>query len=349
MIWCCLFLCFLLWFQVTAVPMWWALGVSYSPASVEEISCGQIPGLVSKQLRFCRRNQELMPSVAEGAQLGIRECQNQFKGRRWNCTTVGNDQSVFGNVLNNASRETAFVHAILSAGLVHTVTRACASGELLSCGCDSKRKPPPEEGWKWGGCSEDIRYGTRFSRDFLDPQENPRYARSVMNLHNNEAGRQTIAKTMETQCKCHGLSGSCEVKTCWKQQSAFKILGDLLKEKYDSAPEMKVTRHKEMRGWQEELIPKYDHFKQPTSADLIYYEPSPNFCKHDPSIGSFGTEGRRCNATSNGIEGCDLMCCGRGYNTIPEEVVERCECQFIWCCKVKCKSCRRMYDLHTCK
>ncbi|XP_077997757.1 protein Wnt-3a-like [Glandiceps talaboti] len=291
-----------------------------------------------------------MPSVAEGAQKGIRECQWQFKGRRWNCTTVTGDLSVFGKVIEKASRETAFVNAVLSASVVHSVTRACASGELLICGCDSKRKTiPPDEVWKWGGCSEDVKYGIRFSRNFLDPREDRRVARSTMNRHNNEAGRQSVKENMGLKCKCHGLSGSCEVKTCWNQLPGFRTIGQIIKEKYDSASEMKISGHKETRGWVEDLVPKYDHFKEPSFADLIYYEESPNYCDADASVGSFGTYGRRCNATSDGIDGCDLMCCGRGYNTMSEEIVERCECQFIWCCTVKCKSCRRIYDVHTCK
>ncbi|XP_070569788.1 protein Wnt-3a-like [Ptychodera flava] len=342
----------LCWLPVVGAPsagMWWAMGVSYSPASTEQILCAKVPGLVAKQARYCRKHLELMPSVAEGAQKGIQECQWQFQGRRWNCTTIGGDPSVFGKVIEKASRESAFVNAILSAGVVHAVTRACASGEPLSCSCDKRRKPPPDDEWKWGGCSEDVKFGVRFSRNFLDPRENRRKARSTMNRRNNEAGRQAILKNMETKCKCHGLSGSCEVKTCWKQQPDFRTVGYLIKEKYDSATEMEITFRREDRGTVEDLEPKNSHFKVPTFSDLVYYEPSPNYCEYDLDSGSFGTYGRRCNASSDGIDGCDLMCCGRGYNTMSEETVERCECQFIWCCKVKCKSCQRIYDVHTCK
>ena len=41
-----------------------------------------------------------MTSVAEGAHQGIQECQYQFRGRRWNCTTIEGDFSVFGRVLD---------------------------------------------------------------------------------------------------------------------------------------------------------------------------------------------------------------------------------------------------------
>ncbi|EMP39789.1 Protein Wnt-3a, partial [Chelonia mydas] len=64
--------------------------------------CGSIPGLVPKQLRFCRNYVEIMPSVAEGVKIGIQECQHQFRGRRWNCTTVNDSLAIFGPVLDKA-------------------------------------------------------------------------------------------------------------------------------------------------------------------------------------------------------------------------------------------------------
>ena len=50
------------------------------------------------------------------------------------------------------------------------------------------------EGWKWGGCSDNIDYGTWFARTFVDAPERIKHTtskdiRSLMNLHNNEVGR----------------------------------------------------------------------------------------------------------------------------------------------------------------
>ncbi|OWK52593.1 Protein Wnt-3a [Lonchura striata] len=77
-----------------------AIGHQYSSLGTQPILCGSIPGLVPKQLRFCRNYVEIMPSVAEGVKIGIQECQHQFRGRRWNCTTVNDSLAIFGPVLD---------------------------------------------------------------------------------------------------------------------------------------------------------------------------------------------------------------------------------------------------------
>ncbi|XP_014649889.1 PREDICTED: protein Wnt-3a [Ceratotherium simum simum] len=326
-----------------------AVGPQYSSLGTQPTLCASIPGLVPKQLRFCRNYVEIMPSVAEGVKISIQECQHQFRGRRWNCTTVNNSLAIFGPVLDKATRESAFVHAIAAAGVAFAVTRACAEGAAAICGCSGRQQGSPGEGWKWGGCSEDIEFGGMVSREFADARENRPDARSAMNRHNNEAGRQAIASHMHLKCKCHGLSGSCEVKTCWWSQPDFRAIGDFLKDKYDSASEMVVEKHRESRGWVETLRPRYTYFKVPTERDLVYYEASPNFCEPNPETGSFGTRDRTCNVSSPGIDGCDLLCCGRGHNARTERRREKCRCVFHWCCYVSCQECARVYDVHTCK
>lgn len=89
------------------------------------------------------------------------------------------------------SREAAFTYAITAAGVAHAVTAACSQGNLSNCGCDREKQGyyKQAEGWKWGGCSADVRYGIDFSRRFVDAREIKKNARRLMNLHNNEAGR----------------------------------------------------------------------------------------------------------------------------------------------------------------
>lgn len=96
------------------------------------------------------------------------------------------------------SRETAFTYAISAAGVVNAVSRACREGELSSCGCSRAARPKdlPRD-WLWGGCGDNLNYGYRFSKEFVDAREREKTfakgsvesARLLMNLHNNEAGR----------------------------------------------------------------------------------------------------------------------------------------------------------------
>lgn len=78
------------------------------------------------------------------------------------------------------------------------MSRACREGELSTCGCSRAARPKdlPRD-WLWGGCGDNIDYGYRFAKEFVDARERERIyakgsyesARTLMNLHNNEAGR----------------------------------------------------------------------------------------------------------------------------------------------------------------
>lgn len=57
----------------------------------------------------------------------------------------------------------------------------------------------------------------------------------MVNLHNNRVGRRILSKNMRRKCKCHGLSGSCIVKTCWKVVPELIVLAEILKKKYLNA------------------------------------------------------------------------------------------------------------------
>ena len=136
------------------------------------------------------------------------------------------------------------------------------------------------------------------------------------------------------------------MRTCWMQQPSFRQVGDYLREKYEGAAEMiiKLNRRKKER-----LKPRYPQLKRPTEADLLYYESSPNYCDADASEGSLGTSGRECNISSSGMNGCELLCCGRGHNIQQTKVTRNCNCIFLWCCQVKCQKCKEIVNKYTCK
>lgn len=82
---------------------------------------------------------------------------------------------------------------------------------------------------------------------------------------------------------------------------------------------------------------------------MVYLQASPNYCEKDHSLGSLGTDGRYCNRTTKGVDGCDLLCCGRGYNTHQIDRTWQCRCKFQWCCNVHCDVCHERFEEYTCK
>lgn len=44
--------------------------------------------------------------------------------------------------------------------------------------------------WNWGGCSDNVAFGERISKQYIDDLEIGMDSRAIVNIHNNEAGRQ---------------------------------------------------------------------------------------------------------------------------------------------------------------
>uniref|UniRef100_A0A3P9LMM5 Protein Wnt n=2 Tax=Oryzias latipes TaxID=8090 RepID=A0A3P9LMM5_ORYLA len=250
-----------------------------------------------------------------------------------------------------SSREAAFTYAITAAGVAHAVTAACSQGNLSQCGCDHDKQGyhNREEGWKWGGCSADVKYGVEFSRRFVDAREIKKNARRLMNLHNNEAGRKILQERTKLECKCHGVSGSCTTRTCWITLPKLREIGYLLKERYSEAVQVEPVRASRLRQPSFLRLKGARGYQKPRDTDLVYLERSPNYCEEDAATGSTGTRGRLCNGTSTLTGGCGVMCCGRGYNTHHYTRVRQCNCKFHWCCVVKCSTCSEKSEVFTCK
>ena len=177
---------------------------------------------------------------------------------------------------------------------------------------------------------------------------------------------QALRDTMTTACKCHGVSGSCSMRTCWVTLPRFRAVGDRLTTRYRRARRVEPIRGRRA------MTPVFlrlrrrrpsrrslSAVKKPVRRHLVYLDPSPSYCDPDPVVGSLGTRGRRCNRTAGtdgggggavvGAASCDAMCCGRGYDTRLYTRRWQCECTFHWCCKVECRSCSERVEEYTCK
>lgn len=80
--------------------------------------------------------------------------------------------------------------------------------------------------------------------------------------------------------------------------------------------------------------------------DLIYLTPSVSQCQMEMVVN------RTCTVPPSGddwpggheeswppLPTCDKACCGRGYRLRTRIHTEKCDCQFQFCCSVKCHSC----------
>ncbi|ODM95642.1 Protein Wnt-6 [Orchesella cincta] len=291
---------------------------------------------------FCTKEPEIIREATRGAQIATAECQFQFRNRRWNCSS---QPKSIRRLLDRDTRETAFVHAVISAGVTYAVTQACSSGQIQDCPCDRTLNGKSADGtWEWGGCGDNVHIGYERSKDILDIKYRRRSdIRSLLLLHNNEAGRMAVKANMRLVCKCHGLSGSCTTKTCWQKVPPFREIGEMLKVKFDGAA--KVIPGNDGKS----IIPWMPTIKPPEKEDLVYFDESQDFCRMDRKSGSLGTSGRQCNATSIGVDGCDLLCCGRGYTRRVVKVKEYCRCKFQWCCDVHCDTCIKRKVIYTCR
>ena len=159
---------------------------------------------------------------------------------------------------------------------------------------------------------------------------------------------QSVENQVNVQCKCHGVSGSCELKTCWRALPSFRSVGTRLRQKFDAAVEVEWRRQgtrdvlQTKSTWQPEV-------KTISEEDLVYLVPSPDFCFADPRTGSFGTTGRPCARTSKSNDSCEQLCCGRGYIIQTRRIENKCRCKFQWCCHVQCSICERVVERYICR
>ncbi|XP_010010171.1 PREDICTED: protein Wnt-5b-like, partial [Nestor notabilis] len=301
--------------------------------------CSQLPGLSPGQRKLCQLYQEHMVFIGEGARSAIKECQYQFRQRRGDLSLVENLSLVNLLLVSLAgSRETAFTYAVSAAGVVNAISRACREGELSSCGCSRTARPKdlPRD-WLWGGCGDNVEYGYRFAKEFVDAKEREKnyvrgseeQARMLMNLQNNEAGRRDAGPCAWRQC-------------CWCREACGHQMAQVRNASLLAWARAGISR----KGKRERVN---NRFNMPTQEDLVYVDPSPDYCLRNETTGSLGTQGRLCNKTSEGMDGCELMCCGRGYDQFKSVQVERCHCKFHWCCYVKCKKCTEIVDQYVCK
>ncbi|KAF2979644.1 hypothetical protein EK904_002999 [Melospiza melodia maxima] len=305
-------------------------------------------------------------SVAAGAQSGIEECKFQFAWDRWNCPERALQLSSHGG-LRSANRETAFVHAISSAGVMYTLTRNCSLGDFDNCGCDDSRNGQlGGQGWLWGGCSDNVGFGEAISKQFVDALETGQDARAAMNLHNNEAGRK-VSTSLPPELTVHtklALSIHCgesqfdvakntrpEETISWGGWQQYT--GVCSKERYHKALKVDLLQGAGNSAASRGAIA--ETFSSISKKELVHLEDSPDYCLENKTLGLLGTEGRECLKRGKALSkwekrSCRRLCgdCGLAVEERRAEMVSSCNCKFHWCCAVRCEQCRKRVTKYFC-
>ncbi|XP_004519435.1 protein Wnt-4 [Ceratitis capitata] len=291
-----------------------------------------------RQNHQCRKEFGLPNAIFETRRLATSHCESQFRYDRWNCSIETRGKR---NIFKKLYKETAFVHALTAAALTHTIARSCAEGRMTKCICGPRKQNKIGQDFQWGGCNDNLKHGKRVTRSFLNLKSSIDDEVSEILRHDSEVGIEAVSTLMKDKCKCHGVSGSCSMKTCWKKLSEFNATSTLLRQKYNEAirkaPNVRTIR-RDVSGSRLKRI-KQKRKKQSQYTTLYYLETSPTYC----SV----TKDRQCLHPDN----CATLCCGRGYTTHVFKQVEKCRCRFNngRCCQLICDYCQRFEDKYYCK
>jgi len=262
-------------------------------------------GLTSQQANLCRRSSFVAPAIKSAAETATDACLNSMSDTLWGCNGIKSLPKEQPE-LSQPTQESAFLHALATGHLKNALEKFCRKGGKADC---------------------DKFNHEQFALEFSDVAAFEK-KHFLFGLHNNKVGRQAADQAKNTICKCHGPSGSCAQKTCWKASTNTAKMNKIIKEKYESAAKVPVR--------QLEILPQ-GVFSSLISDRLIFGKTSPNFCEV--------TRGRVCDATnSSGAGSCEEICCGRGsIQKISIETEEVCTMEFVkidgttWPVGVSCK------------
>ncbi|CAH8524686.1 unnamed protein product [Heterobilharzia americana] len=161
----------------------------------------------------------------------------------------------------------------------------------------------------------------------------------TLNRHNYLAGVVLMESNQKLVCKCHGVSGSCAQRVCFRQLRRIdtEVMQKALKMRYLAAKQVS-------EGMNGDLMAKtfigngfIDEVVKP--EELVFSEHSPDYCNVEPQRGSVGTRDRICTLKDTGTSNCVNMCCGRGYRNVTKRETIQCNCRMANGFKVHCDEC----------
>uniref|UniRef100_A0A0N5A7S8 Protein Wnt n=1 Tax=Syphacia muris TaxID=451379 RepID=A0A0N5A7S8_9BILA len=238
-------------------------------------------------LVLCQTQPAVAVAAYEGIQDAMKECRENMYYNLWDCSQV-NTILHDPPFLRSGTKEAAYLWALSSAGAAWGVATACAAGWLSECACDVTVGNKLD--YEWGGCLQGVNYGLKMSRKILSRPSDGTLLRAI-EKHSLKVGRIMVRKTLVQDCKCHGVSGSCDQKTCYHKPAHLRTIATHLTRKFFKAKKVSQVNLKNK------------------NTELIYADDSP-----DPCL-TAATLNRVC-AWSNETHhkgDCKRLCCGRGH------------------------------------
>uniref|UniRef100_A0AAU7EC95 Protein Wnt n=1 Tax=Terebratalia transversa TaxID=34513 RepID=A0AAU7EC95_TERTR len=309
----------------------------------------------SRQKRLIRRYPGILYGIADGVKMAIDACQSEFKYERWNCPIVDKTfkGTGFGEVLNSGYPEAGLIQALVSAGIAHKVARVCTDRTITACSC--AHSPPSlasKEKLKarWTGCMPNINFGMHVSKVFMEGGYNIKRSRRQGNKnwnlkmmkHNFKAGRLHVQYGQNKTCSC-GYMLTCALKTCTMQLDPFKEIVRKLKTQYFNAKSLHSKVNTTTTKGTKRRRQKHNQ------DDIVYHKKPPSYCQSVPHLQFKANYTRQCNGTqSDSSSSCTNLCCGRDYRTEYIVTNVKCKCRFVWCCYVKCQTCRKEVKRYYC-
>ena len=297
------------------------------------------------------------------------ECLYRFEYERWPCDQDEHREIVSGNSSILGTKEAAFVQALTAASVIQTSLKLCFDGTKdIDCECkDADQRDRYTVSVESGDetntivtCSEEyIQFATRvfgkFRKSWLTGRES---AHDLMIMHNSETGRRMLIKRKYEKCSCHGMSGSCSIKTCWEELPQIRHVSAVLKSIYNNErSHVKTLLHE---GLRKKLL-TIDSRMVPSKNALVYVDDSPDYCEYmherncsksipmhyeQENVPEYEKEHR-----AKLVKSCDNLCTECGYKIWERQIKiqnTECECVFHWCCHVNCTVCMVDQTLHSC-
>uniref|UniRef100_A0A175C1Q6 Protein Wnt n=1 Tax=Halisarca dujardinii TaxID=2583056 RepID=A0A175C1Q6_HALDU len=299
----------------------------------------------SYQLRYCTNDHALFENVAS---VGVKlkpssptplfeeECQYWMAVERWNCSGI-KAPLFLGQMqpfVHHLTKETAFTQALLSALSFIKVARGCTSETFTSCKCMAGSSLGHlNRNEKWDLCMDNTVAANQATQRFLDEMwQDTRFPdeERLVQIHNLEAGRRAVMapENYRKECKCHGMTGDCISKTCFKKVKSPRVIAEFIKRDLYHKAE-KVALLDKLHG--AELFTVKPIPTKPSHTSLVFTEDSPNYCvSNSIEYGALNVSGRECVESQQlyhhhrkGI--CDEICCN-GHRVVVTEEEYICRC-----------------------